>query len=81
LHQARAERLPPGEGELDLPFLIAHMPAGIPVVLEVPMAALLEEAGPEELVRLALASALRLLEKSAQGGPQETAWVTIVPRG
>jgi hypothetical protein len=57
------------------------MPDGIPVVLEVPMAALLEEAGPEELVRLALASALRLLEKSAQGGPQETAWVTIVPRG
>jgi sugar phosphate isomerase/epimerase len=81
LHQARAEHLPPAEGGLDLPFLIAHMPAGIPVVLEVPMAALIVEAGPEELVRLALASALRLLEKSAQGGPQETAWVTIVPRG
>jgi sugar phosphate isomerase/epimerase len=67
LHQARAERLPPGEGGLDLLSLIGHMPAGIPVVLEVPMAALTEEAGPEEVARRALASALRLLEQARLG--------------
>lgn len=67
LHQARAERLPPGEGGLDLPALVAHMPAGIPVVLEVPMTALSQEAGPEEVARRALAGAQRLLERSPAG--------------
>jgi sugar phosphate isomerase/epimerase len=67
LHHARAERLPPGEGGLDLPALIAHMPAGIPVVLEVPMTALSQEAGPEEVARRALAGARRLLEQVSLG--------------
>jgi len=37
LLQARAERLPPGEGGLDLRRLLAAMPAGQPLSLEVPM--------------------------------------------
>lgn len=39
LHAGRAERLPPGEGGIDLGPIIAAMPAGIPVALEVPMEA------------------------------------------
>ncbi|NKE45475.1 sugar phosphate isomerase/epimerase [Roseomonas frigidaquae] len=36
LHQARAERLRPGQGGLDLPALIRAMPPDLPVSLEVP---------------------------------------------
>jgi sugar phosphate isomerase/epimerase len=38
LHQARAARLPPGEGELDLIGLLKAMPPGVPLSLEVPLA-------------------------------------------
>ena len=37
LHTARSERLPPGEGGIDIRSILRHMPAGIPVALEVPM--------------------------------------------
>lgn len=37
LHQARAERLMPGEGGLPLRALLAGLPSGIPLSLEVPM--------------------------------------------
>jgi sugar phosphate isomerase/epimerase len=36
LHEARAERLFPGEGECDLLGLLRRLPAGIPISLEVP---------------------------------------------
>jgi sugar phosphate isomerase/epimerase len=38
IRQARGDRLPPGEGGLDLRGLLAAMPKSIPVSLEVPMA-------------------------------------------
>lgn len=38
LHQARASRLPPGEGELDLAGLLQAMPPEVPLSLEVPLA-------------------------------------------
>jgi sugar phosphate isomerase/epimerase len=38
LRQARAARLPPGEGGLDLRGLLAAAPAGVPLSLEVPFA-------------------------------------------
>ncbi len=37
INEARAERLPPGEGELPLKDLLAALPAGIPLACEVPM--------------------------------------------
>ena len=62
LHHARAERLPPGEGGLDIKGVLRHMPTGIPIALEVPMTALTLAAGPEEVARRAIAGARRLLE-------------------
>lgn len=38
LHAARASRLPPGEGEIDLVRFLTALPAGIPLGLEVPFA-------------------------------------------
>ncbi|HEY2928969.1 sugar phosphate isomerase/epimerase family protein, partial [Piscinibacter sp.] len=40
LHQARAERLPPGQGGLDLAALLRAVPRDVPLSLEVPMATL-----------------------------------------
>jgi len=37
LHTARAERMPPGEGQIDLKSLIAALPNNIPIGVEVPM--------------------------------------------
>lgn len=37
LHQARAARLPPGEGGLDLAGMIAALPADMPIAVEIPM--------------------------------------------
>ncbi len=62
LHHARAERLPPGEGGLDILGVLAHLPKGIPVALEVPMEQLTREAGPEEVARRVREAAVRLLE-------------------
>ncbi|MCK8787184.1 sugar phosphate isomerase/epimerase [Roseomonas sp. NAR14] len=72
LHQARAERLPPGEGGLDLAGVLAAMPAGIPVSLEVPMTALTREAGPEAVARRVREAARRVLEplRPDRAGPE-----------
>lgn len=61
LHTARAERLFPGEGGLDLPPLIRAMPAEIPVSLEIPTLALARTVGPEERARRAVAAARRVI--------------------
>ena len=65
LHNARAERLPPGEGGLDIKGVLRHMPPGIPVALEVPMEALTREIGPEAVVRRVREAAARLLDNDA----------------
>jgi sugar phosphate isomerase/epimerase len=62
LHHARAERLPPGEGGLDIKGVLHHMPAGIPIALEVPMTALTLASGPEAVARRIITAARRLLE-------------------
>jgi sugar phosphate isomerase/epimerase len=36
LHQARAQRLFPGEGDCDLPGILRRLPSGIPISLEIP---------------------------------------------
>jgi sugar phosphate isomerase/epimerase len=51
LHAGRAERLPPGEGSIDIRGILRHMPPGIPVALEVPMTALAQAVGPEAVAR------------------------------
>lgn len=51
LHTARAERLAPGEGGIDLAGILRPMPPDIPVALEVPMEALTREIGPAAVAR------------------------------
>ena len=48
---ARCERLPPGEGGIDIVGVLNHMPRNIPVALEVPMERLSRELGAEEVAR------------------------------
>jgi sugar phosphate isomerase/epimerase len=67
LHTARAERLPPGEGGIDIRGLLRHLPAGIPVALEVPMETLTRERGPEEVARRAIEGAKRVLSGFSPG--------------
>ncbi len=62
LHQARAERLPPGEGGIDIRSVFATMPAGIPVAVEVPMERLTRAIGPEAVALRAREAAAGLLE-------------------
>ena len=63
LHAGRAERLPPGEGAIDIKGMLAHMPQGIPVALEVPNdAALTAAQGPEAVALRVRQAATRLLE-------------------
>lgn len=61
IHTARAERLPPGEGGLPIRDILHRMPPGLPVALEVPMAALTQAAGPEAVARRAREAAARVL--------------------
>jgi sugar phosphate isomerase/epimerase len=65
LHTARAERMFPGEGGIDLAALVRAMPADLPISLEIPTAALARTLGPVERVRRALTASRRLLEAVA----------------
>lgn len=58
IRQARADRLPPGEGGLDLAGLLSALPPEIPLSLEVPMA---RPLAPLERARLAREATLRCL--------------------
>jgi sugar phosphate isomerase/epimerase len=64
LHHARAERLPPGQGGLDIKGVLQHMPPGIPVALEVPMTELTLSAGPETVARRVIHAARHLLDNN-----------------
>ncbi|MBF9034362.1 TIM barrel protein [Rhodobacterales bacterium HKCCE2091] len=46
LHAARAERLPPGEGQIDLEGFLSALPPDLPLAAEVPMTALASAEGP-----------------------------------
>ena len=61
LHAGRAERLPPGEGEIDIRRILKHMPQGIPVALEVPMTAMTAAEGAEAVALRVRQAAERLL--------------------
>jgi sugar phosphate isomerase/epimerase len=62
LHTARAERMFPGEGGIDLAPLIRAMPPELPVSLEIPTLELAKTVGPVERARRAVAAARRSIE-------------------
>jgi sugar phosphate isomerase/epimerase len=62
LHQARAERLMPGDGGLDLRGILRAVPPEIPLNLEIPMQALSRTMPALERSRQMLAKTRRVLE-------------------
>ena len=62
LHAGRAERLPPGEGAIDIKRVLAEMPPSIPVSLEVPMTAMTAAEGAEAVAARAIRAARHLLD-------------------
>ena len=62
LHQARAERLMPGDGELDLRGILRAVPRNVPISLEIPMHALSRTMPAVERARRMLEKTQRLLE-------------------
>jgi sugar phosphate isomerase/epimerase len=58
IRQARSDRLFPGEGGLDLHGLLAALPAGLPLSLEVPVSRKMQ---PLERARQALEAARAIL--------------------
>ncbi|NGN42994.1 sugar phosphate isomerase/epimerase [Mesorhizobium sp. CGMCC 1.15528] len=59
---ARAERLAPGDGGLDLAGFLSAMPADLPIGLEVPMERMTAELGPATVARLCREAATRLMK-------------------
>ena len=63
IHAGRAERLPPGEGNIDILGLLNHMPPNIPIALEVPMTAMTAAEGFEAVALRVRKAASRLLKR------------------
>jgi sugar phosphate isomerase/epimerase len=63
LHQARAERLFPGQGGLDLAGLVQALPRDIPISLEIPTARLAASVPAAERARRMLAATRALLAR------------------
>lgn len=61
LHTGRAERLPPGEGQIDLKSILACLPRNLPISLEVPMTALSAQSGSRLVAQRVLRAAQDLL--------------------
>jgi sugar phosphate isomerase/epimerase len=62
LHQARAERVMPGEGGLDLRGILRQVSRDLPINLEIPMRTLARTMPALQRVRQMLAKTRRLLE-------------------
>jgi sugar phosphate isomerase/epimerase len=63
LHQARAERLLPDEGGLDLVGILAALPRDLPVSVEIPMEKLAQSVGARERARRAWVATQSLLQR------------------
>jgi sugar phosphate isomerase/epimerase len=63
LRQARADRMLPGEGALDLPGILRALPRTTPLSLEVPMEQLARTVPARERARRAREAALALLDR------------------
>ena len=61
LHAGRAERLPPGQGEIDIRAILAHLPSDIPIALEVPMTAKSRALGSAAVASEAFAALRQML--------------------
>lgn len=59
--QSRVERLPPGEGGIDIKGIMAHMPKNIPIGLEVPMTAKANAEGLEAVAKHVIEATRRYL--------------------
>lgn len=66
LYQARAERLMPGDGGLDLVGLLRAAPQDIPISLEIPMQTLARTVPAVARARMMLVKARALLAAAAQ---------------
>lgn len=62
LHQARAERLMPGDGDLDLRSVLRAVPCHVPISVEVPMNVLARTVSPLERARRMLQKTRQLLD-------------------
>jgi sugar phosphate isomerase/epimerase len=60
-HAGRVERLPPGEGGIDIKGILASLPPNIPIALEVPMTAMAAAQGEEAVAMRVREAAERLL--------------------
>lgn len=69
LHAARAERLPPGEGQIGLAAWLSALPPALPLALEVPMTALARAEGPEAVLHR-VAQATRAWLAAQNASPQ-----------
>jgi len=68
LHQARADRLLPGDGGLDLSGILRALGPDLPLGLEIPMAALARSVPAVERARRALAATRALLQRLSLDG-------------
>jgi sugar phosphate isomerase/epimerase len=66
LHQARAERLMPGDGGLDLPGILGGVPDDLPISLEIPMETLARSVPAVERATRMLVKTRHLLETVAR---------------
>lgn len=64
IHTARAERLFPGEGGIDLSRILQALPPDLPISLEVPTATLARHVPAQDRARRALAAARKVLAAS-----------------
>jgi sugar phosphate isomerase/epimerase len=72
LHAARAERLPPGQGEIPLQSFLESLPENIDLAVEVPMTGMAARVGPHEILKH-LASLTRSWLATAHGSePPQT---------
>lgn len=61
LHTARAERLPPGEGDIYLAEFLRSLPSDLPLGVEVPMANLTASAGIEAVLACVIKATRKVL--------------------
>jgi sugar phosphate isomerase/epimerase len=68
LHTARVERLPPGEGQIDLVSLLAALPDDLPIGVEVPMVSLTRSQGLEAVLSRVMTATRTVLASAASHG-------------
>lgn len=61
LFAGRAERLPPGDGQIDLPAFVTALPRDLTLALEVPMSALATAEGSRAVITRVMAATRRFL--------------------